>query len=100
MKEDITKIINTIKILGIDMIDNTKSGNPGIVLDMAPVMYTLFARVLNVYPKNPTFFKLFNMMNYIHNLIYIWRRKNRNVLSYWLCIVNLLNLGDRVDDTD
>lgn len=26
-------------------------------------------------------------------------RENRNVLSYWLCIVNLLNLGDRMDDT-
>ena len=27
-------------------------------------------------------------------------RENRNVLSYWLYVVNLLNLGDRADDTD
>ena len=39
MKEDITKIINTIKILGIDMIDNAKSGNPGIGVGAAPIMY-------------------------------------------------------------
>ena len=26
--------------------------------------------------------------------------KSRDALSYWLHIVNLLNLGDRADDTD
>ena len=56
MNQSDIKAINELKILSIDMINGAKSGNPGIVLDMAPVMYTLFARVLNVYPKNPTFF--------------------------------------------
>ena len=56
MNQSDIKAINELKVLSIDMINGAKSGNPGIVLDMAPVMYTLFARVLNVYPKNPTFF--------------------------------------------
>ena len=53
MKEDITKIINTIKILGIDMIDNAKSGNPGITLGAAPIMYTLYANHININPSDP-----------------------------------------------
>ena len=56
MKEDITKIINTIKILGIDMIDNAKSGNPGITLGAAPIMYTLYANHINVNPSDPTWY--------------------------------------------
>ena len=56
MNQSDIKAINELKVLSIDMINGAKSGNPGIVLDMAPVMYTLFARVLNIYPKNPTFF--------------------------------------------
>lgn len=56
MKEDITKIINTIKILGIDMIDNAKSGNPGITLGAAPIMYTLYANHINVNPSEPTWY--------------------------------------------
>ena len=38
------KIINNIKSLGIDMIKEAGSGHPGIVLDAAPMMYTLFAK--------------------------------------------------------
>lgn len=56
MKEDITKIINTIKILGIDMIDNAKSGNPGITLGAAPIMYTLYANHINVNSSDPTWY--------------------------------------------
>ena len=48
MKEDITRIINTIKLLGIDMIDNAKSGNPGITLERHPlcIPYTLTISML------------------------------------------------------
>ena len=56
MKEDITKIINTIKILGIDMIDNAKSGNPGITLGAAPIMYALYANHININPSDPTWY--------------------------------------------
>ena len=55
MNNDV-KVINELKLLAIDMINRAKSGSPGIVLDMAPVMYTLFAKVLNVYPDKPNFF--------------------------------------------
>ena len=41
------KIIDSIKALGIDMIDNAGSGHPGIVLGAAPILYTLFTRHLN-----------------------------------------------------
>lgn len=46
------KIIDSIKCLGIDMIDNAKSGHPGIVLGAAPILYTLFLKHLNIYPKD------------------------------------------------
>ena len=39
-------IIRNIKTLGIDMIKKAGSGHPGIVLDAAPIMYTLFSRHL------------------------------------------------------
>ena len=55
MNNDV-KVINELKLLAIDMINRAKSGSPGIVLDMAPVMYTLFAKVLDVYPDKPNFF--------------------------------------------
>ena len=53
MKEDINNIINTIKLLGIDMIDAAHSGHPGIVLGAAPILYTLYANHLNINPSDP-----------------------------------------------
>lgn len=35
-------IINNIKSLGLDMINEAKSGHPGIVLGASPIIYTLF----------------------------------------------------------
>lgn len=55
MNNDI-KVINELKLLAIDMINRAKSGSPGIVLDMAPAMYMLFSKILNVYPDKPNFF--------------------------------------------
>lgn len=46
------EIINNIKSLGIDMINNVKSGHPGIVLSAAPIIYTLYANHLNVNPSD------------------------------------------------
>ena len=56
MNQNYIKAVNELKMLAIDMINQSRSGNPGIVMDMAGVMYTLFARELNVYPKEPHFF--------------------------------------------
>lgn len=48
-----TEIINNIKVLGIDMINEAKSGHPGIVLGAAPMIYTLFAKHLNLNLNDP-----------------------------------------------
>ena len=50
------KIIEQLRSLGIDMIDNAQSGHPGIVLGAAPAIYALYAHHLNIDPENPTFY--------------------------------------------
>ncbi len=50
------KIIDTIRLLGIDMIDEAQSGHPGIVLDAAPIIYTIYAHHLRVDPSHPNFY--------------------------------------------
>ena len=42
------KIINNIKALGIDMINEAKSGHPGIVLGAAPIIFTIYANHMNI----------------------------------------------------
>lgn len=42
------RIINYMKSLGIDMINAAGSGHPGIVLGAAPIIYTLYAKHINV----------------------------------------------------
>lgn len=37
------KMIDDIRLLSLDMINNAESGHPGIALSAAPMMYTLFA---------------------------------------------------------
>ena len=41
------KMRNEIMMLALDMINNAKSGHPGIVLSSGTIMYTLFANYLN-----------------------------------------------------
>src|SRR5574344_1797798 len=53
MIEDTNNIINTIKMLAIDMIDAAGSGHPGIVLGDAPIVYTLYANHLRINPADP-----------------------------------------------
>lgn len=50
------KIIDQIRCLGIDMIDNAHSGHPGIVLGAAPIIYTLYAHHMNIDVQNPDYF--------------------------------------------
>ena len=42
------KAINVIRNLALDMLQNAGSGHPGISMDAAPIMYTLFAKNLKV----------------------------------------------------
>ena len=46
------KNVNNLRILAIDMIENAKSGHPGIALSCAPILYTLYSKVLNVIPED------------------------------------------------
>lgn len=47
------KTVNNIKTLGLDMINNAKSGHPGIVLGAAPIIYRLYQNHLVFDNKNP-----------------------------------------------
>ena len=47
------KIINNIKALGIDMINEAGSGHPGIVLGAAPIIYTVYANHMNINVNDP-----------------------------------------------
>lgn len=49
-----TKIINGIRSLAIDMINEAKAGHPGICLGAAPAIYTLFANHLNFNKEDGT----------------------------------------------
>ena len=46
------RIIDNIRGLAIDMIDNANSGHPGIALGAAPIITTLYANHLVVNPKD------------------------------------------------
>lgn len=50
------KTVNSIRSLGIDMIDEAKSGHPGIVLGAAPILYTLYKKHLKINPNDPNWF--------------------------------------------
>lgn len=50
------KIVNQIRALGIDMIEEAQSGHPGIVLGAAPIIYTLYAHHLRFDIEHPSWF--------------------------------------------
>ena len=50
------KIVDTIRLLAIDMINEAKSGHPGICLDAAPIIYSIYANHLKFDPENPNFY--------------------------------------------
>ena len=42
------KSVNTLRVLGAEIISSVNSGHPGIVLGAAPILHTLFTRHLNI----------------------------------------------------
>jgi transketolase len=56
--------INTIRTLSIDAVEQAKSGHPGTPMALAPLIYTLWNRVLQFDPQDP-----------------IWPNRDRFVLS-------------------
>src|ERR1700747_3027866 len=62
---DISQVcINTIRTLSIDAVQQAKSGHPGTPMALAPLVYTLWNRVMQFDPKDP-----------------IWTNRDRFVLS-------------------
>jgi len=45
---DMKKVIDNIRVLGLDMINEAKSGHPGIVLGAAPIIATLYMKHLKI----------------------------------------------------
>lgn len=43
--------VNTIRVLSIEAIQKANSGHPGLPMGAAPMMYTLWNKILNVNPK-------------------------------------------------
>lgn len=47
------RVIDDLRLLSLDMINNAGSGHPGIVLGAAPIMYSLFANQMNFDLEKP-----------------------------------------------
>ena len=45
--------INTIRTLSIDAVQQAKSGHPGTPMALAPLVYTIWNRVMRFDPKDP-----------------------------------------------
>src|SRR5512138_2166654 len=56
--------VNTIRTLSIDAVQQAKSGHPGTAMALAPLVYTLWNRVMRFDPQDP-----------------IWTNRDRFVLS-------------------
>src|SRR5208282_1279415 len=47
------RAINTIRTLSIDAVQQAKSGHPGTPMALAPLVYTIWNRVMRFDPKDP-----------------------------------------------
>jgi len=45
--------VNTIRTLSIDAVQAAKSGHPGTPMALAPLVYTIWNRVMNFDPQDP-----------------------------------------------
>ena len=45
--------VNAIRFLGIDAIEKSKSGHPGVVMGAAPMAYDLFTKQLRINREEP-----------------------------------------------
>lgn len=49
-----TLAVDTARVLAADAVQNCGSGHPGTAMSLAPLAYTLFQRVMNLDPEDPT----------------------------------------------
>lgn len=47
------KIINTLRALSVDIVNNANSGHPGMPLGCAPMMFILWCKIMNFNPYDP-----------------------------------------------
>ena len=47
------KVINTLRILSVEMVDKANSGHPGMPLGCAPLMFVLWCKIMQYNPENP-----------------------------------------------
>lgn len=79
--------INTLRLLSVDMIENAKSGHPGMPLGCSPMLYILFSRFLSITSKNP-----------------LWINRDRFILSnghgcsLLYSLLHLLEFNISIDD--
>ena len=45
--------VNAIRFLGVDAIEKSKSGHPGVVMGAAPMAYSLFTKQMRINPEQP-----------------------------------------------
>ena len=53
MNSDVELVVNSLRLLSIDMISHANAGHPGICLGAAPILYSLYANHLNTNPSDP-----------------------------------------------
>lgn len=53
MNQELIHSLNSLRLLSVDMISYAQSGHPGITLDAAPMLYSLYANFLQINPENP-----------------------------------------------
>lgn len=53
-----TLSVNAIRFLGIDAIEKSKSGHPGVVMGAAPMAYELFTKEMRLNPAQPNWIKV------------------------------------------
>jgi transketolase len=58
------KIINTLRLLSVDMVDKSNSGHPGMPIGCAPMMFVLWCKIMNFNPDVP-----------------LWNNRDRFILS-------------------
>jgi transketolase len=58
------KIINTLRLLSVDMVDKSNSGHPGMPIGCAPMMFVLWCKIMKFNPDVP-----------------LWNNRDRFILS-------------------